>query len=183
MGKLIISGNGKNTVSQMEWIIVVVGSLLLIVIGFWLANQFGYEQAVGRTLSALGVAFGVEVPEVRTVMYYIFAWGGVVLAGIILGWATLVSVYAGKTEILVFENGIQGAGGGVKFSQSLEDTVTISAFNLAYDRIASVDITRKHFITINAFGKIYVVVVSNGDEVIQAINEKMSLVKNQDGGD
>ena len=179
MGKLLVSGNGRDFVKSTahNWVVFIIIAIALIVIGFVLANQFGYQTVGGAIGQGIGGWLGVTAPQVRTGAYYIFALGGVGLAAILIGYGAIQDIYAGKTEIHVYENGIKGAGGGAKFAQSLEDTMTISTFQLEYDRVASVDVAHKKLLSINAFGKVYVVAVANPDEIVAAINERLRLSK------
>lgn len=179
MGKLIISGNGKDFVKSTahNWIFFILIAIVLVVVGFVLANQFGVRTLGGAIGQGIGGLLGVAAPQVRTGAYYTFMWGGIGSAVLLIGYGLMQDIYAGKTEIYVYENGIKGAGGGPKFAQSLEDTMKISSFQLEYDRIASVDVTHKKLLSINAFGKIYVVAVANPDEIATAINDRVRQVK------
>lgn len=179
MGKLLISGNGKDFVKSTatNWIIIVIIAIAFIVLGVILANQFGYQTLGGTAGRVAGGVFGVTPPQVRTVAYYIFMWGGIILAAIIVVHGLLQDIFATKTEIFVYENGIKGIGGGPKFAQSLEDTTTVASFELEYDRIASVDITHKKLLSINAYGRVYVIAVANANEIIDVINDRLRQVK------
>ena len=179
MGKLLISGNGKDYVRSQsdQWIIVILFAVGFIVLGFVLANEFGYETVGGAIGGAIGGWIGVTPPQVRTIWYSIFLFGGVLVAALMIAYCVLLDVYAGKTEIEVYENGIKGAGGGPKFLISTEDTVSVSTFQLEYDRIASVDVSRKNILSINAYGRVYAVAVINPNEIADTINERLRQAK------
>lgn len=164
MGKLLVSGHGKDFVKStaIVWVLLILIAGGAVALGFFLANEFGYDA----TLGLLRI-------QVRTGLYYVFAFGGIVIAAVIICYSVMQDISTTKTKIFVYENGIKGAGGGPKFTQSLEDTVTISSFELTYDQIASVDITNKKFVSVNSFGKTYVIAVVNADQIVTIINGKL----------
>ena len=71
-------------------------------------------------------------------------------------------------EIYVYENGIIGVG---RVSLS---NFTVHSFRLEYKNISSVDISSdKHNLSINAFGKSYLVSVPNPNEIADIINHQL----------
>ncbi|MCL2200075.1 MAG: zinc ribbon domain-containing protein [Defluviitaleaceae bacterium] len=178
MGKLIVLGDGRNFFKNRDWAIYILIAVGLLVLGFILANQFGYRTLGGSIGSGVGGAFGFNVPRVRTGLYSLLVWGGVIGAA-----ACIISIigqnyYVSKTEIYIYENGIRGKAGGSRFLRKLEDTMEISSFQLEYSNISSVDITYKSLLSINAFGKSYVVGVEDKDkatEMVNIINKRIRL--------
>ena len=168
MGNLLISGNGKDYVKSVagHWVTTIIIAVVFAVVGFLLADQFRAD---------LVVRSGAIV---RSPIYYMFMWGGIGAAAVILGIGWIHDLYAAKTEIFVHENGIKGAGVGPKFGSSIEDTMTISQFQLEYDRIASVDIGNRNLLFINAFGKVYAVGTANPNEIAEVINNRLRQTKN-----
>jgi hypothetical protein len=178
---LIVSGHGHDYVKSAAhgWIIIILMAAGAVALGFFLGNQFGVRPAGGAFGQGVGAWAGVYVPEVRTSLYYWFVWGGIALAATLLGYGAIQDIFAKKTEVWVCEFGVRGAGGGAKFAQSFEDTVTISAFQLEYDRITSVDIAHKNLLSINSFGHVYAIAVANPVEIATVINQKLQQHKSQ----
>jgi len=189
VGKAIISGNGRDYVklTNHNWVIFFVIAGAIVGLGFLLANQFGYQTAggvfgdmVGGILGGIledATGFGLTTPQVRTGTYYLFVGGGITLAVLLLAWRAIQDMYAAKTEIYVYEDGVKGFSVGPKFAQSLGDTMAVSSFHLEYDNISFVDITPKKLLSLNAFGKVYLIAVDNATEIMNVINEKLRKPK------
>ena len=167
LGKLLTYGSGKDLVKSRSWfwIFSVLFAVGLIVLGVSLANHFGYTI----------VGTGRFRAEVRTGLYYVFLLSFIAGAVYLICYNIMQDVCAAKTEIFVYENGIKGAGGGQKFAKTLVDTIL--TFHLEYDRIASVDTARKNMLSINAYGRVYTVIVANPNEIVDTINERLRQIK------
>ncbi|MCL2222282.1 MAG: hypothetical protein FWC20_08260 [Oscillospiraceae bacterium] len=179
MGKLLVSGNGKDylktRISSTVINIVIAGAF--VVIGFILANQFGYRTMGGALGQGVGGLFGVTVPQVRTVDFYIFMWGGIFIAVLIVVMDLVQRHFISKTEISVYETGIKGSAVGEKYGKKLEDTTKVSAFQVEYDRLTSVEVESKARLLVNASGRIYLIGVANPNEIAEVINSRLSQSK------
>jgi hypothetical protein len=160
---------------------------VIVGLGFLLANQLGYQTAggmlgdmVGGILGAIledATGFGITTPQVRTSMYYLFAGGGITLAVLLLVWRAIQDMYAAKTEIYVYEDGVQGFSVGPKFAYSFSDTITVASFHLEYGNISFVDVTPKKLLSLNASDNAYLIAVDNATEIMNVINEKLRQAK------
>jgi hypothetical protein len=184
LGNLLLQGNGKDylksKIGKQGTIMYFAFAVAISVLGIILANQFGYQTT---NVGAMGRMLGATPQEVRTEMYYILFWGGIAIA-IVLVVDLLVERYCiGKTEISVYENGIKGVAAGPKFGKKLEDTVSLSDFQLEYDRLSSVDVENKAYLLINSFGKVYLIGTGNPNELANVINERLSKIKDSNNAE
>jgi NADH:ubiquinone oxidoreductase subunit 5 (subunit L)/multisubunit Na+/H+ antiporter MnhA subunit len=173
MGKMVISANGDEyrKSSPGSWVIMVVIAVALVALGFILAAQFGYRNVAGGDL------WGLTTRQMRTGLWHVSVWGGILSAvGVVIYALGLWHSY-GKMEIRVYENRVRGAGGGPKFGSSFEDSYQISSFDLTYDQISSVDVTAKDHLVINAHGRVYLIALTNAQAVANAINVRIHQAK------
>jgi len=171
MGKLLISGRGKDTRGGVGyWLIILIIAAAIIVLGVFLANRFGYRTLGGTIGGAFGNTFGVNVPRVRTGLYNLFIWGSIVLAGGFIVYMIYYSIRYAKTEIFIYENGVEGTG----ITKDGENE-SLTAFNLNYDKIDSIDIVEKWAVSVNAHGRAYLTYVPNANEIVGAVNSRLQL--------
>ena len=165
MGNLVTSSSGKDVSYADDLIKFVILSIALVVIGFILANLLGYsEYWPGR--------------RARNDGYYVFLYGGWILAFLMLGLGAYLANKGKKTELFVYENAVKGIG----FSSSEYITAELTSFSLDYDRIASVDVMKKSTLSINAYGKVYIMFVQNPHNIAEEINNRIKKavqVKNE----
>ena len=178
-GNLLIAGSGRDYLKAAigGTIVIIIIGIGIAVGGFVLANMFGYRAVGGALGAGLGNLVGVQVPEVRGVLWHVFAWSGLAIAIGMIGWELIQCIYIRKTEILVFEEGITGVGVGPKYGTSAEDTMNASAFQLEYDRITSVDVFKDTYIIVNAHGKEYLIGATNPQQIAGVVSDKLRQAK------
>ena len=164
MGRLLVMGSGKDLVisGAASWILYIILAGASVGLGFLLAeliDPIPVRQGLFHT-------YALDLSDVFIVL-------GIIIGVCVIVFGLIQDIFSAKTFIYVYENGVKGAGGGPKFLQSVQDTMSVSSFQFGFDRIASVDITTKAFLTINAYGRIYTVALTNGDEVMRVINERI----------
>ena len=178
-GNLLIAGSGGEYLRSVigATIIIIIIGIGLVVGGFLLANAFGYRPVGGAIGAGIGTLIGAQVPQVRGVLWYVFAFGGILTAVGMIGWELIQCIYMSKTEIFVFEGGIKGVGLGPKYGLSAGDTTTATDFQLEYDRITSVDVIRGSYVIINAHGKEYLIGATNPQQIAEIASEKLRQAK------
>jgi hypothetical protein len=167
LGKLVTSGDCKgHSVIKQVWGTYLGIGIFLIILGLILGVVFEGDILV------LG-NFGLDLGVISRI-------GGFVLAFFCLINAVAYVSQVSKTEINVFERGISGLGINPKdvserFTFPIFKTpqYALSEFSLSYDQISSVSKAEQQGVNINVEGVIYVVLVSNLDEIMQAINSRM----------
>ena len=163
MGKNICFGGGRHVNFIGWWVYSIVCCVAGILFFYFLARNFGY----------------VEVPwvgAIRTRVYYYFLYFGFGLGALTFVIEAYVYTRWKKTEIEIYENGIKGIGVGPLLRRG-----ELTSFNLEYDKIASVDATKTTRLTINSYGKEYVIYVESATHYANIINEqikKATLSKN-----
>lgn len=152
MNKRILSGTGKEANYTGSWAFYIFMTGATVVGGFILANTLGYTQNwAGRW--------------VRNDAYYIFLYGSLIFAFFEFCLYAYVIDRMKQTELRVYEHHVEGKGFGSSFLTFAE----IASFKLDYDKIASVDVTKQK-LTINAYGKDYLIILHNPHLYAEAIN-------------
>ena len=155
LGEKLISGSGKGSSAiSPHWIlfliIAVVGIVLIII-----STQMQTTQNLG-----FGVSRTIQHPYANTV----FILGLIAIVGGFI--ETIVKIACiTKTQINVYENGIEGIGVSKNF---LFGAYTTKSFKLAYDQITSLDATNSSII-IHASGTQYRCYVKNISEIQNTI--------------
>ena len=158
MNKRIMSGSGSGVNYTGDWVIIIIAVGVTFIFGFVLANIFGYtEYWRGR--------------YVRNDAYYIILYGSWFVAVIEFCIYAYVISKCKKTEIYVYENTIEGIGLG----SSEYVTAELTNFKLGYDKIASVDVTKRIKLSLNAYGKAYIIFLYNAHLYAEEINKRMKL--------
>ena len=167
MGAKVIAGSATgHSVLKQVWGVYLGMGAFLIVLGLILGSSLdGAILELGN--------FGLD-------MGFIFRFGGFALAAFCLINAAVYNSQVSKTEISVFERGISGVGinpkdASERFTFPIFKTPTYasSSFSLTYDQVSSISKAEQSGININVSGVIYVVLVSNLDEVMREINNRM----------
>ena len=167
MGAKITSGSSKgHPVLRTVWQVYLGMGVGLTVLGLIFASAF----------EGGNLRFGNLILDLE----WIFRVGGFILAGYCLINAAAYNSQVSKTEITVYEEGISGTGINPK-SASERFTFPIfttpsyasSTFSFTYDQISTVTVAEQKGININAAGVIYVVLVSNLDEIMREISSRM----------
>ena len=167
MGAMIVSGNCRgHSVIKTVWGVYLGMAVFLLVMGLWLGSVWS-----GNILH-LG-NFGLDIGVIIRI-------GGFILPLFCLINAAVYNSQVSKTEISVFEGGITGLGINPK-SASERFTFPVfatpqyasSTFSLTYDQISSVSKAEQQGVNINVAGVIYVILVSNPDEIVREINNRM----------
>ena len=167
MGAIVTSGSAKgHAILKTVWGVYLGMGVFLIILGLILGSSLdGAILELGN--------FGLD-------MGFISRYGGFALAAFCLINAAVYSSQVSKTEISVFEKGISGVGinpksASERFTFPIFKTPTYasSSFSLTYDQISSISKAEQQGININVSGVLYVVLVSNLDEIMRAINDRM----------
>ena len=143
-GNVLASGNGKGNSS------IVTAWITLLIIA-------------GGTIGLCGF-LGINLQQEKGEQALHFMLGlGIVMASLVILYATFHTKGLAKTEITVHENGIIGIGCGKYFDANFD----LHGFQLTYDRVTSVDTTGTAII-IHA-GAQYKCYVKNPGEIQRAI--------------
>ena len=155
MGNLLTSGNGKGNSAISFWAIVYVVNAVLLYIVFCVVvpNQFRYATGRAEVSFAVGLI-------------------GAIIS-FVMGVVTARAVAA--TEIRVYENGIEGKGGGKGF---IWGDPRLFSFQLAYNQITSVDVASTS-VVIHAANAQYKCYVENGSKIQNAIFNQRNLQNNK----
>ena len=157
MGDLLISGKGTDVSYGKDWAVAFGIALVVVISGITLAGRFGMQRA---TQPFAGIWY------TPTDAFFQILLGSIVLAIVLLWYfARYIKKYK-KTEIHVHENGIMGTGIG-------KGDFQVQSFNTGFDRVASVDTSKKVVITVNLYGSEYIVVAANAVDIAGIVNFKL----------
>jgi len=163
MGKLIISGNGKeNEVIRKIWIMSAVTGVLGVVFVMLVAHQ------IGDTLTSNIQNFLIGV-----------AWLGAVAA---IVEAMFKKRRVESTYIDVYENGIHGRGVATNFPWAMNSYAAMSGFNYKFEQITSVEVQSDNAIIIHATSAIEEVEVSHKCYAMNANEVREMILKGMEDG-
>ena len=167
LGALITSGHGKDTRRTAQFYLILLAlAIVPIGAGYFLAIQFGYQ------LVAASDVLWFSIPN-RTVFYYIYICAGVVLAVALVFAQMLIREQIGKTEIFVYENGIEGIGLKAGKVLSVLSGAALQPFRLMRDQISLVSAGQRAAalgVMIDAYDEVFGVYPPNIAEILSAVN-------------
>jgi len=162
-GQLLASATGERHKSIATWwTIEVIAAVMCIILGTWLANEYGYTRSF--------YSFGGG----KNQLYNIYMFGGVICSVLCLVSAYLTQTRISRTAIRVYENGIEGSSVVPKFPLSFMfygsiSSLQLAEFQLKYDQISSVDIVDDNTVIINAINVQHKIYAMNAREIRDAI--------------
>jgi len=133
MGKLIISGNGKENEAVLHsWLVSLSVGAIGVVFLMFVASHFGYDQT--------------EYGPVRNNMYN-FVMGVAALGGM----AAIVESLFKKSRITssfidVYENGIRGKGVQESFPWAMSTYAAMSDFQLEFEQVEAIEVKKNSII-------------------------------------
>ena len=169
--KVLASGNGKgHFYYYFNWI----AALLIVSFTVWFVCFFApttiRENCCNTVVSdgQLGLPKMTACSSCNKGAKFCF-WLGVVCVSLTVPWAAYFGSCIRHTEITVYENGITGRGVGIYFWWI--GFSSLPHFQLTYDWLSSVDVTRRAII-VRAGGAVYVCYVKNPAEIQRVIVEQ-----------
>ena len=150
-------------INVMIWLIVVASAI------WFYFSMFLPEHEMMTAAAQLG---STDARNALLLGYVVLAWA--------IGYGIFIPVYllmidavVKKTNIFVCEGGIVGVGAGKKLGNWDFVYSDTSSFYLSYEKISSIDVKNKYFLSINAYGRIYTVAVANPNAISEEINNRL----------
>jgi len=163
MGKLIISGNGKeNDIIRKIWIMSALTGVVGVVFVMIVANQIGDTLTTNIQNFLIGVA-----------------WLGAVAA---IVEAMFKKRRVESTYIDVYEGGVQGKGVATNFPWAMNSYAAMSNFHFRFDKIVSVEVQNDNAIIIHATSAIEEVEMSHKCYAMNANEVREMILKGMEDG-
>jgi hypothetical protein len=165
-GRLLATASGEGIPGYgTDWAVAIGIAVFLIILGFILANIFGYTTTWGFI-------------EQRNMLYYFFVISGFIEAGVVIFVIWLRNSLIKKTNVSVYENGVVGSGLDPKFATDFfsPEKYAISSFSLTYEQVTSVSVMgdKGMALVISATGKEFLIASAVAKEMEKIINNKLA---------
>ena len=132
LGNPIASGQGKDARWTPQFYLILLAlAVLPIGAGYFFATQFGYRFILTSDV------LGLSIP-VRTVFYHVYICTGVVLAVVLVFVQLLYRGQLARTEIYVYENGIEGVGLRAGLGLRVLSGSALQPFCLLYGQVSQI---------------------------------------------